>query len=93
MPSFTSQRQTLAFFCAVVLCVSFVSLGECQTTTPPPTPCSAYKNCDTCAPNPKCLWCFTNNNCTEYPVSWLLPPSSVCKLSEARWGVCWRELI
>ncbi|KAL7394113.1 hypothetical protein ABVT39_020888 [Epinephelus coioides] len=93
MPSFTSERQTLlssVFFCVVVLCVSFVSQGECQTTTPPPpTPCSVYKSCDTCVPNAKCLWCLTTNNCTEYPVSWLLPPASVCQLSQARWGVCW----
>ncbi|XP_068426194.1 pituitary tumor-transforming gene 1 protein-interacting protein [Clinocottus analis] len=76
------------FVGAVVLCVSFVSPGDCQTTPPPP-PCSNYKNCDTCAPNAKCLWCFTTNNCTEYPVSWLLPPPSVCPLAQARWGACW----
>nr|XP_043890574.1 pituitary tumor-transforming gene 1 protein-interacting protein [Solea senegalensis] len=77
-------------FAAAVLFVSIVSLGECQTTpSPPPTPCSAYKNCDTCAPNAKCLWCFSTNNCTDYPVSWLLPPASLCPLSQARWGVCW----
>ncbi|XP_071324462.1 pituitary tumor-transforming gene 1 protein-interacting protein [Trachinotus anak] len=94
MTSFTTERKTLStslFFAAVVLCVvSFVSLGECQTTTaPPPTPCSAYKNCDTCVPHAKCLWCFATNNCTDYPVSWLLPPPSLCQLSQARWGVCW----
>ncbi|XP_059194810.1 pituitary tumor-transforming gene 1 protein-interacting protein [Centropristis striata] len=93
MSSFTIERQTRVasvFLGAVVLVVSFVSQGDCQTTTPsPPAPCSTYRNCDTCVPHAKCLWCFTTNNCTEYPVSWLLPPSSVCKLSEARWGVCW----
>nr|XP_020492681.1 pituitary tumor-transforming gene 1 protein-interacting protein-like [Labrus bergylta] len=87
------ERQTLTtrvFVCVAVLCVSFVSHGASQTTTPPPpTPCSAYRSCDTCVPHAKCLWCFTNNNCTEYPVSWLLPPASVCQLSQARWGVCW----
>ncbi|KAL6108678.1 uncharacterized protein ACO6RY_11969 [Pungitius sinensis] len=72
---------------AFVLFVSFVSRGECQT--PPPTPCSSYKSCDQCAPNTKCLWCFTSNNCTDYPVSWLLPPPSLCPLSQARWGMCW----
>uniref|UniRef100_G3PMC5 PTTG1 interacting protein n=1 Tax=Gasterosteus aculeatus TaxID=69293 RepID=G3PMC5_GASAC len=51
--------------------------------------CSSYKSCDQCAPNTKCLWCFTTNNCTDYPVSWLLPPPSLCQLSQARWGVCW----
>ncbi|GLD48623.1 pituitary tumor-transforming gene 1 protein-interacting protein-like protein [Lates japonicus] len=92
MPSFSAERQTRTtsvFFAAVVLCVSFVSLAECQTTPPPATPCSAYKNCDTCVPHAKCLWCLTTNNCTDYPVSWLLPPASVCHLSQARWGVCW----
>ncbi|TNN88566.1 Pituitary tumor-transforming gene 1 protein-interacting protein [Liparis tanakae] len=78
---------------AVVLCVSFVRQGECslQTTPAPPAPCSAYKNCDNCAPDVRCLWCFTTNNCTEYPVSWLLPPASLCPLSQARWGACWPE--
>ncbi|XP_023127383.1 pituitary tumor-transforming gene 1 protein-interacting protein [Amphiprion ocellaris] len=93
MSSFTTMRHPLtasAAFAAVLLCVSFVSQGECQATTPPPSAsCSTYKTCDTCVPNAKCLWCFTTNNCTEYPVSWLLPPASVCQLSQARWGVCW----
>uniref|UniRef100_A0A3B4ADJ6 PTTG1 interacting protein n=1 Tax=Periophthalmus magnuspinnatus TaxID=409849 RepID=A0A3B4ADJ6_9GOBI len=40
----------------------------------------------------KCLWCFATNNCTDYPVTWLFPPASVCKLADARWGVCWCEL-
>ncbi|XP_054478197.1 pituitary tumor-transforming gene 1 protein-interacting protein [Anoplopoma fimbria] len=79
---------TSVFFGAVVLCVSFVSQGECQTT-PPPAPCSTFKSCDSCVPNAKCLWCITTNNCTKYPVSWLLPPPSLCQLSQARWGVCW----
>ncbi|XP_069558255.1 pituitary tumor-transforming gene 1 protein-interacting protein [Brachyistius frenatus] len=92
MSSFTTERQTWTTslcFAAVLLCVSFVSLGDCQTTAPPPTPCSVYKSCDSCVPQAKCLWCFTTNNCTEYPVRWLLPPPSLCPLSEARWGVCW----
>ncbi|CAB1334147.1 unnamed protein product [Coregonus sp. 'balchen'] len=36
-----------------------------------------------------CLWCMTNGTCTDYPVSYILPPPAVCKLSQARWGVCW----
>ncbi|KAG9345071.1 hypothetical protein JZ751_009612 [Albula glossodonta] len=36
-----------------------------------------------------CLWCQTNSSCMDYPVKHVLPPSSLCKLSEARWGVCW----
>ncbi|KAM7420112.1 hypothetical protein PAMA_014698 [Pampus argenteus] len=86
------ERKTLttSVFCVVVvLFVSFVGQGQCQTTAPPPPPCSSYKSCDTCVPHAKCLWCITSKNCTEYPVSWLLPPASVCQLSQARWGVCW----
>uniref|UniRef100_A0A674NNN2 PTTG1 interacting protein n=1 Tax=Takifugu rubripes TaxID=31033 RepID=A0A674NNN2_TAKRU len=37
----------------------------------------------------ECFWCFSTNNCTYYPVSWLIPPSSLCPLSQARWGMCW----
>ncbi|KAF7646456.1 hypothetical protein LDENG_00187810 [Lucifuga dentata] len=88
----TERRSTAAGFAAAVLCVSFVSQAACQTTPPPPPPCSAHTSCDTCVPHASCLWCFTNNNCTEYPVPWLLPPASVCKLSEARWGMCWLNL-
>ncbi|XP_060756534.1 pituitary tumor-transforming gene 1 protein-interacting protein [Neoarius graeffei] len=51
-------------------------------------PCSTLTSCDSCLKNVSCLWCYTNNTCTVYPVSHLLPPASVCKLSQARWGVC-----
>uniref|UniRef100_A0A1A8ECI8 Pituitary tumor-transforming 1 interacting protein a n=1 Tax=Nothobranchius kadleci TaxID=1051664 RepID=A0A1A8ECI8_NOTKA len=93
MSSLTTRRQTATspVFCAVALLfVSLASQGQCQTTSPPlTTPCSSYKSCDSCTPHAKCLWCFSSNNCTEYPVSWLLPPASLCPLSQARWGVCW----
>uniref|UniRef100_A0A8D1KGE0 Pituitary tumor-transforming gene 1 protein-interacting protein n=1 Tax=Sus scrofa TaxID=9823 RepID=A0A8D1KGE0_PIG len=36
-----------------------------------------------------CLWCNTNQACLDYPVTRVLPPSSLCQLSSARWGVCW----
>uniref|UniRef100_A0A8C2FC47 Uncharacterized protein n=1 Tax=Cyprinus carpio TaxID=7962 RepID=A0A8C2FC47_CYPCA len=39
----------------------------------------------------QCLWCQTNSSCTDYPVSYVIPPASVCELSQARWGVCWGE--
>ncbi|KAM4567365.1 pituitary tumor-transforming gene 1 protein-interacting protein [Fundulus diaphanus] len=76
---------------SVLLLLSFVSPSECQTTSPPPPPvrCSSFKDCDSCVPHAKCLWCFTTNNCTDYPVTWWLPPASLCPLSQARWGVCW----
>ncbi|KAI7806465.1 pituitary tumor-transforming gene 1 protein-interacting protein [Triplophysa rosa] len=52
-------------------------------------PCNTLTSCDSCLANVSCLWCQTNNTCTDYPVSYIIPPSSVCKLSQARWGVCW----
>ncbi|XP_063789152.1 pituitary tumor-transforming gene 1 protein-interacting protein [Pseudophryne corroboree] len=55
------------------------------------TDCSQMNNtsCETCLNNVKCLWCNTNKKCLEYPVRNILPPSSLCKLSDARWGICW----
>ncbi|XP_029959413.1 pituitary tumor-transforming gene 1 protein-interacting protein [Salarias fasciatus] len=73
----------------LLLCVCLASLGHGQTTAPPPIPCSSYRTCDSCVPHAQCLWCFSSGNCTDYPVSWLLPPASLCPLSQARWGVCW----
>ncbi|XP_051576207.1 pituitary tumor-transforming gene 1 protein-interacting protein-like [Myxocyprinus asiaticus] len=71
----------------------FVFLLICVTseTTHPPVhkPCNTLTSCDTCLANVSCLWCLTNNICSEYPVSYVIPPASVCKLSKARWGVCW----
>ncbi|KAM5153295.1 pituitary tumor-transforming gene 1 protein-interacting protein [Mantella aurantiaca] len=53
--------------------------------------CALLSNttCETCLKNVKCLWCNTNSKCVEYPVRNILPPSSLCKLSDARWGICW----
>ncbi|XP_015258291.1 PREDICTED: pituitary tumor-transforming gene 1 protein-interacting protein-like [Cyprinodon variegatus] len=68
--------------------VSLVSPTE-SPTSPPPPGCSSFLDCDSCVPHAKCLWCFATNSCSEYPVTWLLPPASLCPLSQARWGVCW----
>ncbi|KAG9477502.1 pituitary tumor-transforming gene 1 protein-interacting protein [Eleutherodactylus coqui] len=55
------------------------------------TECSQMTNttCETCLKNVKCLWCNTNRRCLDYPVRNILPPSSLCKLKDARWGICW----
>nr|XP_056706404.1 pituitary tumor-transforming gene 1 protein-interacting protein [Euleptes europaea] len=52
--------------------------------------CDQYtnKSCEACLKNVTCLWCTSNKKCIEYPVRSILPPSSVCALSSARWGVC-----
>uniref|UniRef100_A0A8C4V7K3 Pituitary tumor-transforming gene 1 protein-interacting protein n=1 Tax=Falco tinnunculus TaxID=100819 RepID=A0A8C4V7K3_FALTI len=64
------------------------------TATAPPAPaqaCSEFsqRSCEECLKNVSCLWCYTNNTCIDYPVRSILPPSSLCSLSNARWGVCW----
>ncbi|XP_074180089.1 pituitary tumor-transforming gene 1 protein-interacting protein [Rhinolophus sinicus] len=55
------------------------------------TACSQNTNrtCEECLKNVSCLWCNTDNACLDYPVTKILPPASLCKLSSARWGVCW----
>ncbi|XP_025895159.1 pituitary tumor-transforming gene 1 protein-interacting protein-like, partial [Nothoprocta perdicaria] len=71
--------------------------GLAQVTTtaspapPPPRACSDFsqKSCEECLKNVSCLWCYTNNTCIDYPVRSILPSSSLCSLSNARWGVCW----
>uniref|UniRef100_A0A7N4NV35 PSI domain-containing protein n=1 Tax=Sarcophilus harrisii TaxID=9305 RepID=A0A7N4NV35_SARHA len=57
----------------------------------PPPACSenTNKSCSECLKNVSCFWCYTNNACLDYPVQKILPPSSLCQLSSARWGVCW----
>ncbi|CAI9176008.1 unnamed protein product [Rangifer tarandus platyrhynchus] len=47
------------------------------------------RTCEECLKNVSCLWCNTNKMCLDYPVTKILPPSSLCRLSSARWGVCW----
>lgn len=58
---------------------------------PPRAACSQNTNrtCEECLRNVSCLWCNTDKMCLDYPVTKILPPASLCKLSSARWGVCW----
>ncbi|KAG7267459.1 hypothetical protein CRUP_002244 [Coryphaenoides rupestris] len=74
---------------AAVVSLVLVSETGSQATPPPPRPCSASTSCDPCLQSSRCLWCYTNNTCTDYPASHLLPSPSECQLSHARWGVCW----
>ncbi|XP_031714500.1 PTTG1 interacting protein b [Anarrhichthys ocellatus] len=66
---------------------------EAQTPTPSPapTPCASRSNtsCAECLQNVTCLWCSPTKQCFDYPVRNILLPSSVCPLSDARWGLCW----
>ncbi|NXA55387.1 PTTG protein, partial [Nothocercus julius] len=53
--------------------------------------CNQYTNrsCEECLKNVTCLWCVSSQECVEYPVRRILPPSDLCELRSARWGVCW----
>ncbi|XP_040003613.1 PTTG1 interacting protein b [Xiphias gladius] len=79
---------------ALALCGAFLA-AEAQTPTPPPAPISApcalrsNTSCAECLQNVTCLWCIPTRRCIDYPVRNILPPSSVCRLTDARWGVCW----
>ncbi|XP_017569957.1 pituitary tumor-transforming gene 1 protein-interacting protein [Pygocentrus nattereri] len=75
--------------CAVVVALLVAAAAALSATPAPKAPCKTFTTCDSCLSNVSCLWCQTNLSCTEYPVAHLLPPASICPLSEARWGVCW----
>jgi hypothetical protein len=60
------------------------------TTLSPEEECQQHNgSCDKCVSNARCLYCYTDNKCTLYPSSKILPSSGVCALDKARWGVCW----
>ncbi|XP_043923591.1 pituitary tumor-transforming gene 1 protein-interacting protein-like isoform X2 [Protopterus annectens] len=83
---------------SVIILLSVCCLGQLTTTTSPLTTsvqpsgeCFQFSgtSCEDCLRNVSCLWCNADKKCINYPVKKLLPPSSLCALSEARWGVCW----
>uniref|UniRef100_A0A8B9PZ38 PTTG1 interacting protein n=1 Tax=Apteryx owenii TaxID=8824 RepID=A0A8B9PZ38_APTOW len=55
--------------------------------------CHQYTNrsCEECLKNVTCLWCVSSQKCMEYPVRRILPPTDLCELRSARWGVCWGQ--
>lgn len=64
-----------------------------STTTPSAEELCAQhnKSCDDClgVAGAKCLWCKSTSKCVAYPANKILPPSKICALDDARWGVCW----
>uniref|UniRef100_A0A6I8PEF3 PTTG1 interacting protein n=1 Tax=Ornithorhynchus anatinus TaxID=9258 RepID=A0A6I8PEF3_ORNAN len=50
------------------------------------------ESCEDCLRNISCLWCSTKETCLDYPVSSLLPSSSLCPLADTRWAACWINL-
>ncbi|XP_053245802.1 pituitary tumor-transforming gene 1 protein-interacting protein isoform X1 [Podarcis raffonei] len=78
----------------LLLCVPLLFAVARGAPTPGPgeqAGCQQYTNktCEECLKNVTCLWCSSSKQCLEYPVRNILPPSSLCQLSKARWGVCW----
>ncbi|XP_072109828.1 pituitary tumor-transforming gene 1 protein-interacting protein-like [Mobula birostris] len=53
--------------------------------------CSDFtvRSCEECLENTDCLWCFDGEQCMNYPIDAIIPPSSLCPLRDARWAVCW----
>ncbi|XP_015234012.1 PREDICTED: pituitary tumor-transforming gene 1 protein-interacting protein-like [Cyprinodon variegatus] len=90
---FSSASSFFSFFSNICFVVFIIAAADAETTTPSPAPahCSLASNtsCDECLQNVACLWCSLNQQCIDYPVKNILPPSSVCPLNDARWGVCW----
>uniref|UniRef100_UPI0037E8F37C PTTG1 interacting protein b n=1 Tax=Semicossyphus pulcher TaxID=241346 RepID=UPI0037E8F37C len=80
------------FAVALIFC-SFILTTVAQTSSPSttPIPCAQRSNtsCDECLKNVTCLWCTPTSQCIDYPTRNILPPSSVCPLNDARWGLCW----
>uniref|UniRef100_A0A8C4SVI7 Pituitary tumor-transforming gene 1 protein-interacting protein-like n=1 Tax=Erpetoichthys calabaricus TaxID=27687 RepID=A0A8C4SVI7_ERPCA len=71
----------------VLLFVGCCLFSEASGTSP----CAVHtgSSCEECLTNVSCLWCSSNNTCVDYPVRTLIPSTSICPLSKARWGVCW----
>ncbi|KAM9710101.1 PTTG1 interacting protein b isoform 2-T2 [Menidia menidia] len=77
---------------AIFSCCALITATAAQTPTPTPAPVPCSKSnssCEECLQNVACLWCIPTKQCVDYPVKNILPPSSICPLSDARWGVCW----
>ncbi|XP_054846764.1 pituitary tumor-transforming gene 1 protein-interacting protein-like isoform X2 [Eublepharis macularius] len=84
---------------AFLLARSCSAAGEDLTTQAAPATtsgpvgqaCAAFsgKTCDQCIQNTSCLWCNEKSICMDYPVRSIIPSSTLCPLSEARWGLCW----
>ncbi|XP_028606409.1 PTTG1IP family member 2 [Podarcis muralis] len=94
--SWQPRRRRLWAFCLpccfLLWCRPVTGIEPTATPSPSPaTPCAAFtqKTCEECVKNTKCLWCHVNSTCMDYPVRKLIPPSSLCKLTDAYWAICW----
>ncbi|XP_051695938.1 pituitary tumor-transforming gene 1 protein-interacting protein [Oryctolagus cuniculus] len=90
-PGGPTPRSGLPLGGAALLLLLLLLVSAAAAQEPPGAACSqnTNKTCEECLKNVSCLWCNTNKACLDYPVTKVLPPASLCKLSSARWGVCW----
>ncbi|XP_065104994.1 PTTG1 interacting protein b [Paramisgurnus dabryanus] len=79
------------YFLVSFLIFSVIFVLAFGQTSNPVTNCTVKSNttCDECLKIVSCLWCISSQKCIDYPVRNILPPHSVCPLSDARWGMCW----
>uniref|UniRef100_A0A8I3X289 PTTG1 interacting protein n=1 Tax=Callithrix jacchus TaxID=9483 RepID=A0A8I3X289_CALJA len=80
-PSLAERSETRSSLPEEPLQIGAACLSSCSQNT--------NRTCEECLKNVSCLWCNTDKACLDYPVRNVLPPASLCKLSSARWGVCW----
>lgn len=87
----TLYTASVSVFALIFCGVYLVTEAQSPTPAPAPVPCADRSNtsCSDCLQNVTCLWCASNERCLDYPLRNILPPSSVCPLNDARWGVCW----
>uniref|UniRef100_A0A8D0A8C3 Pituitary tumor-transforming gene 1 protein-interacting protein-like n=2 Tax=Sander lucioperca TaxID=283035 RepID=A0A8D0A8C3_SANLU len=88
----SGEFRSSAFVFALIFYGVIISAdAQTPTTSPALTPCALRSNtsCAECLQNVTCLWCTPTKQCVDYPVRNILPPSSVCPLNDARWGLCW----
>uniref|UniRef100_A0A8D0HF62 PTTG1 interacting protein n=1 Tax=Sphenodon punctatus TaxID=8508 RepID=A0A8D0HF62_SPHPU len=85
------QGRELLLRCAVLPLLFLLPLPGNDAQVAADRACHQYTNktCEECLKNVTCLWCSSSKQCVDYPVRNVLPPSSLCELRSARWGVCW----
>nr|CAB3265309.1 pituitary tumor-transforming gene 1 protein-interacting protein [Phallusia mammillata] len=79
----------ISILCGLICVFALASVVHCQTPAPDDGCAKLNDSCGTCIKNASCLWCNTDNTCKLYPVKHVIPQTTDCKLSAARWGVCW----
>uniref|UniRef100_A0A9J7X0B4 PTTG1 interacting protein a n=1 Tax=Cyprinus carpio carpio TaxID=630221 RepID=A0A9J7X0B4_CYPCA len=85
----TTTTQTTQSSTTTTQTTSQTTTSKAPTTTPRPS-CESKNgtSCEECLAYVDCLWCIPTKTCITYPAKTILPPHSLCPLSDARWGLC-----